>query len=503
MLNYKVLFVSFLVLSLITFFLLFIIEEQRASNNSISLNLEEEIVVDGVVDIVSNNLNGIISDLIFVRDTIELSMDDEEYENSEAMIYNFVSVKKTYDQIRYITYEGDEVVRVDYNAGDVEIREQDKMQNKSDRYYVKDTIDLDYGNIYISKLDLNIENGNIEEPYKPMIRFVTPLANKRGIIVINYLASKILNDIDRYNRGSKGQLYLLSEEDYYLYSNDQHETFSFMFNEVGERFSDDYKDEWNSFTQKGQITTQNGLFTFNEFVYTYGDEFSVMQDESKWWIVSHIPVSSEYYNEISINKIKILINLIKKNIALLGLILLISIIISYLRNRNEEYLERLKYQSDYDGMTAVLNRRSGLEKIDVMLKNHEEFSLIFMDLDGLKQVNDQYGHQNGDLLIQNFVKLINSSIRAYDIFARVGGDEFILVVRNIEDNINESIYQRILEETERINDFETLPFKISFSYGVVKVGSDNIEKVDDLIKIADERMYQEKKKKKMEAQGIK
>ena len=110
-----------------------------------------------------------------------------------------------YDQIRYLDASGQEVVRVDFNAGKPVIVSRAQLQNKSGRYYFSDTIKLDQGNIFVSPPDLNIEHCSLEIPYKPMVRYGTPVfdraGHKKGIILLNYFGNELLKNFRAVMQG--------------------------------------------------------------------------------------------------------------------------------------------------------------------------------------------------------------------------------------------------------------------------------------------------------------
>jgi two-component system sensor histidine kinase EvgS len=83
-----------------------------------------------------------------------------------------------YDQMRYLDSSGQEVFRVNYNNGNAVIMPRSQLQYKADRYYFTDTIKLNKNEIFVSPLDLNMEHGRLEIPYKPMIRYGTPVFDR-------------------------------------------------------------------------------------------------------------------------------------------------------------------------------------------------------------------------------------------------------------------------------------------------------------------------------------
>jgi len=100
--------------------------------------------------------------------------------------------KQVYDQVRYLDETGWEIVRINRTADGSAVVPLMLLQRKEDRYYFHATSQLRAGELFISPFDLNVEDGRIESPQKPTIRFGTPVfdsrGNRRGILVLNYLA---------------------------------------------------------------------------------------------------------------------------------------------------------------------------------------------------------------------------------------------------------------------------------------------------------------------------
>lgn len=105
-------------------------------------------------------------------------------------------------------------------------------------------------------------------------------------------------------------------------------------------------------------------------------------------------------------------------------------------------------------MTELFNRRHLLEQFDLYKKrsNREGFiiGLVILDLDRLKAINDKYGHKQGDLAIQAFAKTVKSRTRITDIAARIGGDEFCLLVSPIDKEGLQVLAESIREKLERL-----------------------------------------------------
>ncbi len=181
-------------------------------------------------------------------------------------------------------------------------------------------------------------------------------------------------------------------------------------------------------------------------------------------------------------------------------------IMEYMRNQIEIAINKHKlyeetiHLSRYDELTKVYNRRYFEEMlsthIDKAKKYKETFSLVVFDLDGLKGVNDAYGHLAGDELIKVFIKTLRRSIRGSDVIARYGGDEFIGIFLETDSDILSKKFEHLIVDLEKNPiQLEKNSVVCSFSYGVANFPKDGIQ-YKELMKIADKRMYKNKEKKK-------
>lgn len=118
-------------------------------------------------------------------------------ERLQIILKQFMQTHTYYMQIRLIDETGLELVRVDYDGKGVRIVPEQELQDKSSRYYLKETMKLGPGEVYTSGIDLNREQGKIEVPYKPTLRYASPVfdakGDRKGIFVLNVLAEKFLN----------------------------------------------------------------------------------------------------------------------------------------------------------------------------------------------------------------------------------------------------------------------------------------------------------------------
>ncbi|HET8579182.1 MAG TPA: ATP-binding protein [Methylomirabilota bacterium] len=123
-------------------------------------------------------------------------------------------------QVRFLSARGVEVVRVDRRDGRLYVVPEDELQDKVDRYYVHEGMGLEPGQVYVSPLDLNVEHGRIEIPERPVIRFATPIADrkgvKRGLLIINLRAEFVLNQVQEMASGRGGVAYLFDRSGFYV-----------------------------------------------------------------------------------------------------------------------------------------------------------------------------------------------------------------------------------------------------------------------------------------------
>lgn len=157
--------------------------------------------------------------------------------------------------------------------------------------------------------------------------------------------------------------------------------------------------------------------------------------------------------------------------------------------------ECLKYLADYDGLTGAYNRRSGLLKLEADVRSNEKVSIIYIDMDDFKYINDKYGHSIGDKALKNFSEKIKSFLPESAYLIRLGGDEFLCVIMNhYEKNIKEIIENMIMNPISYGNQRED---RIKFSYGIVTYNENRHRGVDEFIHEADAQMYVFKNREKM------
>ena len=124
------------------------------------------------------------------------------------------------------------------------------------------------------------------------------------------------------------------------------------------------------------------------------------------------------------------------------------------------------------------------------------FSLVFVDLDGMKPINDTLGHLEGDRALIETAGLLKSCLRQSDILARIGGDEFVLLLAASDQNTDDIIRRRVQERLESCNAQPDRQYKLSLSMGIVTTTAETPPTLDELLAQADAAMYREKQSKR-------
>lgn len=148
-------------------------------------------------------------------------------------------------------------------------------------------------------------------------------------------------------------------------------------------------------------------------------------------------------------------------------------------------------------LTALPNRRDYVDRGQELFAQHQANSqpmvLAVIDLDNFKPINDRYGHDKGDLLLREFAHFVQLSLKSSDYFARIGGDEFILILPNTDKPTATKILQRLIGQLSE-HQFHLKGLDTEISVGASIGADDSLEgSIDDMFKRADSKMYTSKK----------
>ena len=166
-------------------------------------------------------------------------------------------------------------------------------------------------------------------------------------------------------------------------------------------------------------------------------------------------------------------------------------------NVEAQYHEEIYRLMTLDGLTQVYNRRYFQEALDREIARSRRykhpFALVLLDVDHFKQVNDRFGHQAGDLVLRRVSSLLKSKVRLNDLVARIGGEEFAVIVPEAKRGGARALAEKLRKSVEaELFTHEGQAFMVTVSLGVADFSA-TIETADGLIKLADERLYKAKR----------
>lgn len=502
-------------------------------------------------------------------------------------------------QVRFINEKGFEEIRIDrlnYNDQPFIVAEE-KLQDKSTRNYFTTVKNKPQESIWHSNIDLNIENGKVEVPFKPTIRSATPLfveGDFKGMIIVNLMANEILNSI---SKSTGFEHFVIDKEGYFILHPNEQYSFS-KYTNSNRKIYDDFpldasnilkgdskgeefyafplfdildnedqailvlkpKSAYMNVLVENNITTtiyvlllsilmsiplamyasivpsklQKALINSNDELKRFAeiiDKYVITATTKKNSIITSISqafvkVSGHEKEELIGRKINIvkhedtpkevytdLWKTIEDGSKWFGLIKnkkkdgttywleqnIIPLkneqgeIVSYMSVgvdvTAQKELERL---SITDKLTDIFNRR----KLDEELKNEFEramryqqnLSILLMDIDYFKKVNDRYGHQTGDYVLQTLAQILKEHIRNSDILGRYGGEEFMIICPQTNEQEALLLAEKLRKGVETFEFNEVKKITISVGVAEVKIGCD----AEETVKKADKALYKAK-----------
>mgnify|MGYP001384899834 FL=1 len=186
-------------------------------------------------------------------------------------------------------------------------------------------------------------------------------------------------------------------------------------------------------------------------------------------------------------------------IKYLGLLFSVVGLIYTLRTsqNNTKLIDVLKDEAMHDGMTGLLNHKFFEKRLDEEIERsnryNETMTLLFLDLDNFKRINDTHGHQYGDYVLKITASIIQDNVRNIDIVSRYGGEEFSVVLVNANKKVSLKTAERIRKEIENFKfNQNNIKERLTISIGMGEFPSDANNK-EDIIKYSDSKMYIAKK----------
>lgn len=253
-------------------------------------------------ELITRDLQRVRSDILNIAnqpDTQDFRPESaESREQIELEFSNFLRFKQTFQQLRLINTQGQETVRVNLQGANVHVVPDNQLQDKKERYYVTESLQLEPGELFVSEFDLNQEYGVIEQPPNPVVRFVTPITSfdstTNFLLVANYRGAPLLNDLS--NISLPGKTYLIRDDSEYLLGPEDKSAWGWLLGH-GRNFSSQFPVAWNQrFSEQGCLMTSKGAFAFREIRMRDIGQATRNQNPSSRSIVivSHLPTGQVF-----------------------------------------------------------------------------------------------------------------------------------------------------------------------------------------------------------------
>jgi diguanylate cyclase (GGDEF)-like protein len=437
---------------------------------------------------IQRNIASLVSDVSFLQDIYgkEFHALPNDKDLAKELI-SFANRRQVYDEIYYVDNRGNETLKIKLNHGKAEKVPASELKNISSTHFFKDAIITVEDSLYIAPAELNKVRDNVEIPYKPMIRLGMPIfidGKMQGVLFVNYLAKDLLASFKNYGQAFNSQILLLNQQGYYLASENPEDEWGFMFpNGANKRFDLQYPQAWSALLHEGasQALENNKLFTIMPvdlqqlFVQDarHKNIFlpKLIMTKDAWYIVSVVPQVRVNIFTAYNDAVKGIVNV--DDSFVWPIVLLGTVAIALLVAFGISYFRTMHYKAEYDALTNAFSRRAGEERLqelyaDALEKKHN-LTLCFLDLNGLKEVNDKLGHANGDEMLVTIVRAIMQEIRHSDFVVRMGGDEFLVVLPEANVEQGEIVWKRIQKRLSVINVTGQRPYLLSASHGLVDI----------------------------------
>lgn len=462
-------------------------------------------------------------DLIIKSYTLEEYLTEGTPEQGDRLEKTFQNISTSFhrfDQIRLLNNSGHEQIRVNLVDAIGTLVPDEELQDKSERYYFRATQKMPLGQIYVSVMDLNVEQGILELPYKPTLRFSTPLkdsqGNPAGVLVINYLAKGMLvrfRQLMKQRADNQGML--LDNYGFWLSSRDPEREWGGDLNKPEQNFAKLFPEVWSEV-----ISNYSGVFETKDGIYRYHnlEPLNFVDNQPAHFRIDHHPIISAESFANTDWKLVILLprELINSHSfmyqplgqILLGLFMLLIAGLSLLgagftlqwqlrKQKEQQVKATLEKQARIDELTGISNRRSfyelGQMEVKRALRQKAPLATLMIDADHFKKVNDTYGHAVGDLVLKDLTKTISKTLREIDLLGRVGGEEFAVLLPQTSLTQAQEVAERIRKALEErkvpIPKGEDVTYTVSIGLAML---SEQEDQLDKLLQKADTALYQAK-----------
>lgn len=403
--------------------------------------------------------------------------------NLERLYENFIENTGRYAAITYFRTDGFKVF-----AG--EPKDTEVAQWMRDKYEVEEPEEILYA--YISEF---YHSDKVKEV---TFTVTIPMQNNRGevigYIVLEPYLNVIIKDVERALANSNIYYELLvieGNDATYVYSDFEKARSTDLVKLSSIHGSAISKQVAASEAQSGQYTSVDGESYFNKFempVSNYYGEKHEYYSPSQYVYVLTLPTA--YYDSITNFEQNLFVLLA---VAVSVLSILITVLLYVAQTNRRKFTAKTTKMAQVDTLTGLLNRAYFTELFEDMVEENpeEKYAILFMDLDGFKDINDSFGHNMGDKVLRVVANRLVMSARREDLVSRFGGDEFAMLVSyNSLDQVR-YVANKVVRAVDEVMVIDDNEYHVGVSIGVA-IYPDHARTVDDLYKVADNAMYKVK-----------
>ena len=323
-----------------------------------------------------------------------------------------------------------------------------------------------------------------------------PMQNNRdevlGYIIMEPYLNVVIKNVERAlaNANIYYELMTIEGSDaVYVYSDiDKERGAEFMTEVQGSEITRElvYSDE-----SSGSYASIDGQSYFNKFDMPvsnyYGEKHTYFSPGTYVYVLT---LPTEYYNDITkLDEFTFI--LLAVGVAVLTL--LITILLYVAQNNRRKLAAKTTKMAQVDTLTGLLNRAYFTDLFENMIEEDPEakYAILFMDLDGFKDINDKYGHNMGDKVLRVVANRLVMAARREDLVSRFGGDEFSMLISYSSVDQIRYVANKVVRAIDEVMMIEDNEYHVGVSIGVA-IYPDHARSVDDLYKVADNAMYKVK-----------
>lgn len=259
--------------------------------------------LDLAFELIDRDFDRVRADILYIANQAATRgfdfADPQSREKVEREFSNFLLYKNTYQQIRIIDLKGLETARVNYSNNAVQVIPTSQLQDKKDRYYVRESLTLRPDEVYVSEFDLNQERGQIEKPLVPVIRFVTPICDAAGnvqnLLVANYLGGPLLRELKSISL--PGRTLLTRGDGGFLLGVEESHSWGWLLNH-SRSFVSQFPEAWANPSRHESkcFLDSEGAFAFRKIsLHRFRrDTIASKATQNELWLVSYLPPSGVF-----------------------------------------------------------------------------------------------------------------------------------------------------------------------------------------------------------------